>query len=64
MTESEKTAVENLFQLISAMTREQQERLLLYGDFSAAASALMDCAGSPKWQRWHERVKRAQGVQE
>ena len=30
MTESEKTAVENLFQLISAMTREQQERLLLY----------------------------------
>ena len=32
----------------------------LYGDFSAAASALMDCAGSPKWERWYERVKGAQ----
>lgn len=32
----------------------------VYGDFSAAASALMDCAGSPKWQRWYERVKGAQ----
>jgi NTP pyrophosphatase (non-canonical NTP hydrolase) len=32
----------------------------LYGDFSAAANALMDCAGSPKWERWYERVKEAQ----
>ena len=32
----------------------------VYGDFSAAVWALMDCAGSPKWERWYERVK---GVQ-
>jgi hypothetical protein len=32
----------------------------VYGDFSAAANALMDCAGSPKWERWYERVKGAQ----
>ena len=31
------------------------------GSFSAAAGALMDCAGSPKWERWYERVK---GVQQ
>jgi hypothetical protein len=29
-------------------------------DFSAAAGALLDCHGSPKWERWYERVKGAQ----
>lgn len=29
----------------------------VYGDFSAAANALLDCHGSPKWERWYERVK-------
>ena len=32
----------------------------VYGNFSAAANALMDCAASPKWARWYERVKGAQ----
>ena len=32
----------------------------VYGDFSAAANALLDCHGSPKWERWYERVKEAQ----
>lgn len=29
----------------------------LYGDFSAGANVLLDCHGSPKWERWYERVK-------
>lgn len=32
----------------------------VYGDFSVAANALLDCHGSPKWERWYERVKEAQ----
>ena len=34
-----------------------------HGDFSAAAGALMDCAGSPKWEHWYERVKERQEAQ-
>ena len=32
----------------------------VHGDFSVAANALLDCHGSPKWERWYERVKEAQ----
>ena len=31
----------------------------LYGSFSFGAEVLLDSHGSPKWERWYERVKGA-----